>query len=282
MLTDAMFDLLDDASDEEERRRIEIASDPMRWILDVLESAEWDADNAPPDVISCESVEVQVSFGGRRSREACTAVCTDIRGDRWQLTLSIASDAGGYWEQPDQDIEANWRREPDMTEIADRVLVETTSEPAAPTNAAPTNAEPSGEDPLLRGPLRAFAEARQALRRERQLLIEKRSAIDAEIAAIDAELAPAAAPAATRQRGFAPSKTTGSGVGSTKRIRQVFVASADRRVTFEAIVDLIGSSGRAGALMQNLIRSGQVKRLGSGVYKATDKLIEMAERDDQK
>lgn len=275
----------DSLAAEEVRRRVEIEQDPMRWILDVLESAEWDARRPPPDLMSCERVEVEVAYGGRVSRESCEAICTDVLGYRWRLKLSVSNDAGGYWEQPGQEVEGDWKREGQdmdehMSEQAIQAIEDSANEQAAPV-AVPVEAAVeqdeirSNLEELSQSPLRQFARAREALRGERARLVAARETIDRQIVEIDAALAPS-----TRSPGPKSLERSITGPGSTQKIRKLFIAAPKRRVTYKEVAAFVGSTQRAGAFIQNLIKSGQVRRLKQGAYEATDKLVQMAAEED--
>jgi hypothetical protein len=270
-----MLEEADDLSAQAEARCIEIEHDPMRWILDVFESMDHDAADPPPNVVLCESAVASVKYGGRRNRESVQAVCLDEWGDRWEVSLAVDHDAGGYWEQPESDIEASWKRIREDYEMMDaNEVFESTTEQNS--HAAPEAAAPP-EVASANGALAAFEAARSRLVEERARLVEERARIDAQIAGIDAVIYPAkrSAPVAV------PVPVTGkvSGPGSTVAIRRMFVTRPKHRVTFAEIRSLVGSASRAGALVQNLIRSKQVKRLNSGTYEATEKLLKLAAED---
>jgi hypothetical protein len=127
------------------------------------------------------------------------------------------------------------------------------------------------------GALAAFEAARARLVEERARLVEERARIDAQIAGIDAVIYPAerSAPAQVAM----PVTGKVSGPGSTVAIRRLFVVQPKNRVTFAEIRSLVGSASRAGALVQNLVRSKQVKRLNAGTYEATEKLLALAAQD---
>lgn len=267
------MDEADDLGAEETMRRIEIEQDPMRWILDVFESLDHDEEDPPPDVAWCESAVVSVKYGGRRNRESVHAVCRDTSGDRWIVSLAVDHDAGGYWEQPESDIDANWskiREDYDMTDASDGLIEEQNSHATPEVAAAPPEAV------VANGALAAFEAARSRLVEERARLVEERARIDGQIAGIDAVIYPAkrSTPVAV------PAAAKVSGPGSTVAIRRMFVSAPKHRVTFSEIAELVGNASRAGALAQNLIRSKQVRRLKAGSYEATDKLLKMAASDE--
>jgi len=256
---------------QEEARLIEIEQDPMRWILDVFESMEHDAEDPPPDVAWCESATVTVSYGGKRSSERVSAVCVDTSGERWNITLEVGHDSGGYWEQPESDIEASWQRIREDYETMD------TNEVSKSTESTEQNGHAAPEVASANEALVAFEAARARLVEERARLVEERARIDAQIAGIDAVIYPAerSAPAPVAM----PVTGKVSGPGSTVAIRRLFVVQAKNRVTFAEIRSLVGSASRAGALVQNLVRSKQVKRLNAGTYEATEKLLALAAQD---
>lgn len=271
-----MLETDDSVDAQETARRIEIEQDPMRWILDVLESLEHDADDPPPDVAWCESAAVSVRYGSRRNRESVHAVCRDTSGDRWSVLLAVDHDAGGYWEQPDSEIQAHWKliREPNTME-----RVEEENRPAEVSAQAVAERPRAAEPEPRNDALAAFASARAALHAERERLMVSRSEIDRQIAEIDAVLSPA--PAASQAAAEAPAMpdTPVRGPGSTAAIRKLALSSEGRKFTFGQVVKLVGNSSRAGALVQNMMRSGQVKKLGKGRFAGTDRMVEIAAQD---
>lgn len=164
-----------------------------------------------------------------------------------------------------------------MSEQAIQAIEDSASEQAEPV-AVPV--EGQDEQPirgnlqeLFHDPLRQFARAREALRGERARLVKQREAIDRQIAEIDAVLVPASKPTGASGRIIV-------GPGSTQKIRKLFLAAPKRRVTYKEVAAFVGSTQRAGAFIQNLIKSGQVRRLKQGAYEATDKLVQMAAEED--
>jgi len=265
----------DSIPSQEQARRLEVERDPLRWILDVLSSLEDDPDDPPPTIVACEEVRgCGVSYGGRFSLERLDAICVDASGRRWSLSLAVGFDSGSYWEQPESEIVGTWelmQQGADMDHIEGyegEVLVEA-EKPVAQ----------QGGDVLT-----MFAAARDALRSERGRLMAEKSRIEGQIAAIDAALAPAQVLPEVTKGKFAsatePQKPHGiAGRGATAAIRAMFMAAPDRRVDFSQIATAVGSRSRAGALCQNLLRSGQIKKIRTGKFVATDKLAEFAVAD---
>ena len=265
----------DSIPSQEQARRAEVERDPLRWILDALSSLEDDPDDPPPTIVSCEEVRgCSVSCGGSFSLEWLDAICVDASARRWSLSLAVGFDSGSYWQQPESEIVATWELQgaADMDHIegyAGEVLVE-----------AEKPVVQQGGDALT-----MFAAARDALRSERDRLMAEKDRIDGQIAAIDAALAPS--PVQTSPEVFsgkfssAPaSRNTGiTGRGATAAIRALFMAAPDRRVDFSQIVAAVGSGSRAGALCQNMLRSGQIKKIRTGKFIGTDKLVQFAAAD---
>lgn len=149
----------------------------------------------------------------------------------------------------------------------------TAADQGAEVEAAPSaGLPPPVARPAESAAMTAFASARDALVAERKKLVEAQESVLRQIAEIDFVLG-------TKIDARPAKADTNRLSGATVKLRAAFAGAPNNRLTTEQAKACLPKAEQAHALLHNMLRSKQIRRVRSGVYEALPKLFDLMKQD---